>query len=246
MEQGKIENKKQSKIQNIGKNKRQSKGQSKKISKLKIILLILLIIIIIFMQIRAKSSSNTIEQSASEIIKEEDALVNKESSFPANVFGVNVYTELIDVNTKARPGIKRKIKYIVIHETDNFESGVGAKNHAKFLKANNTKSTSWHYTVDDTEIYHHIPDNEIAYHAADEDGNEHGIGIELCVNKDGNFEKTFENAAKLVAFLLKEYNLTIDDIKTHHDFSGKDCPHSILKNNRMGELKKEVEKYYCD
>lgn len=140
-------------------------------------------------------------------------------------------------------GTKRKIKYIVIHETDNFEKGVGAKNHAKFLKQNNFISTSWHYTVDDKEIYHHVPDNEIAYHAANEIGNQYGIGIELCVNKDGNFEKTFENATKLVAYLLKEYDLTIDDIKTHHDFSGKDCPHLILKQNRMTEFKTKCERW---
>lgn len=164
--------------------------------------------------------------------------------FPNKVFGVPVYTELIDVNTEARPGTKRTIKYIVIHETDNYEVGVGAANHAKFLKENNDSATSWHYTVDSKEIYHHVPDNEIAYHAGDKTGNQYGIGIELCVNKDGNFEKTFDNAAKLVAYLMKEYNLTIDDVKTHHDFSGKDCPHTILKYNRMGEFKKKVQKYY--
>lgn len=221
--------------------------KNRQINKLKIILPLCVIVIIAVILIKIKSSSNAIEVSKkekNEIIKSEEILVNETSSFPTDVFGVKVHTQLIDINTNARPGIKRKIKYIVIHETDNFEKGVGAKNHAKFLKENNTKSTSWHYTVDDKEIYHHIPDNEIAYHAADKVGNEHGIGVELCVNRDGNFEKTFENAAKLVAFLLKEYDLTIDDIKTHHDFSGKDCPHSILKDNRMEELKKEVEKYY--
>lgn len=221
--------------------------KNRQINKLKIILPLCVIAIIAIILIKIKSSSNAIEVSKkeeNEIIKSEEILVNETSSFPNDVYGVKVHTKLIDINTNARPGIKRKIKYIVIHETDNFEKGVGAKNHAKFLKENNTKSTSWHYTVDDKEIYHHIPDNEIAYHAADKVGNEHGIGVELCVNRDGNFEKTFENAAKLVAFLLKEYDLTIDDIKTHHDFSGKDCPHSILKDNRMEELKKEVEKYY--
>ena len=61
--------------------------------------------------------------------------------------------------------------------------------------------------------------------------------------EDGNFEKTFENATKLVAYLVKEYNLKLGNIKTHHDFSGKDCPHKILKNNRMEEFIKKVKKY---
>lgn len=177
------------------------------------------------------------------IIINNDSLVNETSSFPEEVYGVKVHTQLIEEQTKARPGTKRKIKYIVIHETDNFTKGTGAKNHAEFLSNNNNKSTSWHYTVDDKEIYHHIPDNEVANHAATKDGNLYGIGVELCVNEDGNFEKTFDNACKLVAYLTKEYKLSIKDIKTHHDFSGKDCPHSILQNNRMGEFIKKVKQY---
>ena len=158
-------------------------------------------------------------------------------------YGVKINTKYIENYTEARTGKKRKIKYIVIHETDNKSVGANAKNHAEYLSKNNKTSTSWHYTVDDKEIYHHIPDNEVAHHAATEKGNLYGIGIELCVNEDGNFEKTFENAAKLVACLLKEYNLSINDIKTHNDFSGKDCPHSILQNNRMGEFKNKVKEF---
>lgn len=207
--------------------------------------LFILIIIVIPILIRKEVDSSIIIDASvpknNETIKVKEMLYNESSSFPTDVYGVPVYTELIDINENTRPGIKRKIKYIVIHETDNFEAGVGAKNHARFLKTNIQTSTSWHYTVDDKEIYHHIPDNEIAYHAADEIGNEYGIGIELCVNRDGNFEKTFENATKLVAYLLKEYDLTIDDIKTHCDFSGKDCPHTILKQNRIGEFKRKCK-----
>ncbi|MDE5830329.1 MAG: N-acetylmuramoyl-L-alanine amidase, partial [Clostridia bacterium] len=159
------------------------------------------------------------------------------------VYGTKVHTALIESGTEARPGKNRKIKYIVIHETDNTSKGADAKNHSEFLSKNNKTSTSWHYTVDQKEIYHHIPDNEVAHHAATEKGNLYGIGIELCVNEDGNFEKTFENGAKLVAYLLQEYNLEINDIKTHNDFSGKDCPHNILKANRMEEFKSKVKSY---
>lgn len=163
--------------------------------------------------------------------------------FPSEVYGTKVHTALIESGTEARPGKKRKIKYLVIHETDNTSKGANAKNHSEFLSKNNKTSTSWHYTVDDKEIYHHIPDNEVAHHAATEKGNLYGIGIELCVNEDGMFEKTFENGAKLVAYLIKEYNLSLNDIKTHNDFSGKDCPHNILKANRMGEFKNKVKSY---
>lgn len=177
-----------------------------------------------------------------EYIKEkDDRKINETSSFPTEVYGIPVHTQLIEEGTIARPGTKRKIKYIVIHETDNFANGAAAENHAEYLSNNNTETKSWHYTVDDKEIYHHIPDNEIAYHAGDRIGNNNGVGVELCVNEDGDFDKTFDNATKLVAYLLKEYDLKLKDIKTHNNFSGKDCPHSILKDNRMEEFVEKVE-----
>lgn len=205
------------------------------------ICLVILIGIAFLPKILYKAKSVEADISNKEItIKEPN--YTEESVFPDNVYGIPVLTDIIPEG-KARPTTKRLIKYIVIHETDNFEKGVGARNHATYLKNNNDSSTSWHYTVDDHEIFHHIPDNEIAHHAGDKEGNTYGIGIELCVNKDGNFDKTFDNGAKLVAYLLKAYNLNIDAIKTHHDFTGKDCPNNILKNNRLNEFKNKVEEY---
>lgn len=172
------------------------------------------------------------------LISEDD--ITEYSAFPKEVSNIPVYTEILDDENIARTKIKRKIKYIVIHETDNTRVGADAKSHSDFLKYSNTISTGWHYTVDSEKIYHHMPDNEIAYHAASRVGNWFGIGIELCVNEDSDFEKTFDNAVKLVAYLIKEYSLDVNCIKTHHDFSGKDCPHIILKNNRLDEFKNKV------
>ena len=83
----------------------------------------------------------------------------------------------------------RDIKYIVIHETDNFKAGADAKAHNDFLLSQaNTQELSWHYTVDDHEIYHNLPDDEAAYHASDhlkqDGGNLNGIGIDAST---GNF-----------------------------------------------------------
>lgn len=219
--------------------KKTNKKSHKKLKMVILIVVIIVIGIIYFNDIKKEGnySSKMTKMASINIDK-----INETSSFPEEVYGIPVHTQLIEEKTQARPGTKRRIKYIVIHETDNKAKGTGAKNHAEFLSVNNTKSTSWHYTVDDKEIYHHIPDNEIAHHAATKTGNLYGIGIELCVNEDGKFNKTFENATKLVAYLIKEYDLNIYDIKTHNDFSGKDCPHLILKNNRMEEFVKKVKK----
>lgn len=140
--------------------------------------------------------------------------------------GVQYTADYIPISNK-RPGIKRQIKYIVIHNTANEEST--ARNERDYLtNPNNTSSTSFNIVVDDKEIIEAIPVNEIAFHAGDGEGNQKGIGIELC--ESGDFEKTKANAAKLVAYLMKSYNISLSEVRTHHDFSGKDCPRKMLGN----------------
>lgn len=164
-----------------------------------------------------------------------------------DALGVPVHTFYVKENSPSRPGISREIRYLVLHETGNESVGSDAKNHAIYLRFTNDTSTSWHYTVDDTCIYHHIPDGEVAWHASDRleasGGNRNGIGIELCVNADGDFEKTFDNAARLAACLLEAYNLTVEDIKQHADFTSKNCPQRIRDANRMEEFKEKVAAY---
>ena len=165
------------------------------------------------------------------------------SAYPKSVNGIKVHTKLIKDNTKARSGELRKIKYIVIHETDNYAASATAKSHSNYLLNNNTSATSWHYTVDEKEIYHHIPDNEIANHAGERNGNLYGIGIEMCVNDGSDYDKTVDNTAHLVAYLLTAYHLDINAVKMHKDFSGKECPHYMLENNAFKDFKNKVKKY---
>ncbi|HAN43892.1 MAG TPA: N-acetylmuramoyl-L-alanine amidase [Ruminococcaceae bacterium] len=137
-----------------------------------------------------------------------------------------------------REGTEHGKRWIVIHTTGNSAKGANAKNHAKYLQSlakSGGKYLSWHYTVDDSEIYHHLPDNEIAWHAGDgrkdDGGNISGIGIEICVNADGNFEKAVLNAAMLTAKLIKENGLSIANVKQHYDFSGKNCPKELRQGD---------------
>ena len=122
------------------------------------------------------------------------------------IFGVPVHTVFIPETLPGRPGIKREVKFIVIHETGNPSEGADAKAHSDYLLNGGEGTTSWHYTVDDHEIYHHIPDSEVSWNAGDRrqepGGNMNGISIELCVNQDGDFEKTFDNGARLTAYLM--------------------------------------------
>ena len=140
----------------------------------------------------------------------------------------------------------------VIHETDNTGTGANAAAHNSFIHQNANAEegiVSWHYTVDDHEIYHHLPDDETAYHAGDgmekNGGNMNGIGIEMCVNSDGNYEQTLINTEKLCARLLIEYDLNPSKaLKKHQDFSGKICPSTLINSGRWDEFCSAVTAKY--
>ena len=160
------------------------------------------------------------------------------------VYGVPLHAALIPIDpTGCRPGTKRKIQYIVIHETANASKTADAAAHSRYLMNGGDGSTSWHYTVDDHEIYQHIPDTEVAWHAGESDGNQHGIAVELCVNAGGDFDKTFDNGARLAAYLLNAYDLPMKNLRQHHDFSGKNCPQTIREAGRWDVFVKRVEQY---
>ena len=166
-----------------------------------------------------------------------------------SIDGIPLTVDLIPNGLEGRPGTKRTVRYVVIHETGNTDPGTGAANHARLLTSGENGSTSWHYTVDDHEIYQHLPDNEVGWHCGDGregPGNQTGIGIELCVNPEGDFENTFDNAARLTAFLLESYDLTLQDVRQHHDFSGKNCPEQIREQNRWKEFLDLVQTYLKD
>ncbi len=157
------------------------------------------------------------------------------------VGAIPVITDFVPENTLERPGDLRKIKYIVIHETGNPGKNANAASHNNYLHTEaDNQQKSWHYTVDDHEIYYHIPDNEIAFHAGDglskDGGNLNGIGIEMCINPENDYEQTLKNTAKLVAVLIEAYDLDISCVKKHQDFSGKICPNYLINSGRWNEF----------
>lgn len=84
--------------------------------------------------------------------------------------------------------------------------------------------------MDDHAIVQHLPDGETAYHAGDGPkgtGNARSIGVEICVNADGDFAKARENAASLVRLLMEEHGIPIGHVVQHNHWNGKDCPYTI-------------------
>ena len=58
-------------------------------------------------------------------------------------------------------------------------------------------------------------------------GNKYSIGIESCIVEGEDVYYTWQRLAKLVAKLMDENNLTVDDVVPHHYFSGKHCPQTM-------------------
>lgn len=61
------------------------------------------------------------------------------------------------------------------------------------------------------------------------------IGIEICENADGNFEKAVENAQWLLRQLMTEQGIPLANVVPHKRWSGKQCPRKLL--NRWDSFK---------
>lgn len=137
---------------------------------------------------------------------------------------MKIIKDLIPISAK-RSGAKLVPRSITIHNTANERST--AKNERDWLvNPENTRVASWHYAIFQDQIVQAIPDNEIAYHTGSRVGNETSIGIE--VTESGDYSLTYKTTVEFVALKLKEYNLSIKDIKKHQDWSGKYCPRLLL------------------
>lgn len=139
----------------------------------------------------------------------------------------------IAYNRSNRAG--EKIKYIVIHDTGNSSAGANAIAHFNYFNGGK-RSSSADFFVDNTQIlcvndYHKF----YMWHCGDGKGkygitNRNSIGIEICINSDGNREKAIENAVSVTKELMKELNIPIERVVRHYDASRKNCPATMSKN----------------
>ena len=153
---------------------------------------------------------------------------------------MEIIQDIIKEGRINRPGAKNSCVSITVHETANSKKGADAAAHAKYIKTLNER-TSWHYTVDDKSIYQHLPDTEKSYHTSSAKANESSIAIELCINSDGDFEKTKKNGVWLIKELMKRHGISPECVYTHRDWTGKNCPATLLREG-IDEFLEEVRK----
>ncbi len=127
--------------------------------------------------------------------------------------------------------------YIVIHTTGNRNQGADAKAHFNYWNSKNVGASA-DFVVDDKQALQINDYNKYyTWHCGDGKGkygitNSNSIGIEICVNSDGDFEKAVDNAVKLVKNLKKETGIT--KVVRHYDASRKNCPAELSANNWVG------------
>lgn len=154
---------------------------------------------------------------------------------------VKIVKDYIPKGRNNRPGFLMVPQFITIHDTGNTNTGADAVVHGRYLRGAtaNNMPVSWHFTVDDRIIVQHLPVDETGWHAGDGfngPGNRTSIGIEICMNRDGDRTKAERNAAWLVAHLFKtiHFSLAFQDVmRQHFHWSGKNCP-SVLRGRQNG------------
>lgn len=141
-----------------------------------------------------------------------------------------------------------RIKYIVIHDTGNSSAGANADAHFNYFNGGDRQSSA-DFFVDDTQILR-VNDyyKYYTWHCGDGHGkygisNRNSVGIEFCVNSDGNRAKAIDNTLQITRELMAELNIPIDRVVRHYDASRKNCPASMSENNwaEWYEFKKRLQ-----
>jgi N-acetylmuramoyl-L-alanine amidase len=149
--------------------------------------------------------------------------------------GSDVSFEKYEIEYNKYPN--NNVEYIVIHDTGNPRAGADAISHYEYF-AGGDRGASAHYFVDDHEVVQIIDDTEGSWHAgvryknyATPISNTNSIGIEMCINSDGNYTEALNHTADLAAYLLWTYSLPVDNLVRHYDANGKLCPQTMAADN---------------
>lgn len=123
-----------------------------------------------------------------------------------------------------------QMRGILFHETANKSVGANAGAHARLQKRGNVRSASWNWTVDDTEAVQSFLNSIKTWSAGR--GGLHYVSVEICVNPDGDYGRTIQNAVEL-AGLLRAQGVG-RELVNHHMITGKNCPTQLLAGAEGG------------
>ena len=148
-------------------------------------------------------------------------------------------------------GTGNPCKYIVIHETDNYNKGANARTHAKAQHDGNFADMSVHYYCGSDGVYRaadhtckcwHVGRTYVSNPNNPDCTNNNSIGIEICVNSDGDYATARQNAIDLVKYLLQTTGIPADRVIRHYDAKGKYCPRKMMDNPSLwSDFKAQIQ-----
>ena len=137
------------------------------------------------------------------------------------------------------------IKYIVIHDTGNRSAGADAQSYFNYFNSANRDSSA-DFFVDDKDIWQ-VNDYAKYYtwHCGDGKGkygitNQNSIGVEMCINSDGDYENAYNNLIEVTKYLMDKLNITADYVVRHYDASRKNCPQTFTEE-RWNDFKVRIK-----
>lgn len=165
----------------------------------------------------------------------------------------------------------RAMRAVVVHWTANTGRGANATANRNYFNNGSPapngrlRSASAHWIVDDRTVLQCVPDNEVAFHCGDKPlghykpagvalmqgyrgltPNYFTVGVEMCVNSDGVWEKTYSNTVELVARLLIKHGLIPTQVLRHWDVTGKRCPEPFMDIDQWDTFLKNVQEEYVN
>jgi len=161
---------------------------------------------------------------------------------------VDITQKLLTPNKYSRPQAPlKRVKGLIVHYVGNPDtSAIFNRDYFEIRKKGMLGYGSAHLIVGlEGEILQCIPLDEVAHHAGPTPEttkaakrifgsypNGCTIGIETChLDEAGRYTpETWHSAVKLCAWLCQQFDLTEDDIFTHHFVTGKDCPRWFVHN----------------
>ena len=147
------------------------------------------------------------------------------------MMSIDIKQRLIPEGRANKPNLAMKPMYLTVHNTDNTDAGATAEAHSRYLlNGSGGAKKSWHYTVDDKNVYQHLRDHEQGWHAGDGTGpgNALSIGVEVCMYAGIDEQAAWRNAAALLAILSSKHGIALERIMPHKHWSGKACPSRLL------------------
>lgn len=161
---------------------------------------------------------------------------------------MEITKKLTKVNFQDKNSTKR-IKYIVIHYVG---ATGGAEDNCKYFYST-YRGVSAHYFVGHKgEIWQCVDDADVAWHCGTTGKYKHkscrnsnSLGIEMCCRKDakGNWyfeEATVKATVELIQYLMKKYNIKIENVIRHYDVTGKKCPEPYVNETKWLNFKNMI------